>query len=154
MLPSLRLPTLLGASCWLLVTAVPASAQFNTPTINGTPDNPAAEYGSAVLGENHVVAVSDQGWYGTWDADYLYIGITQANLAEGAVIYVDWNPIVPVTGGTNADGSVEGQEYDGLRFARLPFRADFVAYFKSGYHEFRQANGANGWGGNVANTWL
>ncbi|HPH83022.1 MAG TPA: hypothetical protein PL185_10630, partial [Flavobacteriales bacterium] len=54
------------------------------------------------------------------------------------------NPIVPVNGGTNADGSLTSLAYDRATF-NLPFRADFALYFKSGYQENRSANGSGGW---------
>ena len=81
----------------------------------------------------------------TWDATNLYVGITASNTAEAAVLYLDKNPLVPINGGTNADGTLVGFNYDGASFANLQSRADLVIYMKDGYREYRTANGANGW---------
>lgn len=79
------------------------------------------------------------------DATNLYVGVSGGNLAEGFVIYLDRNPVIPVNGGTNADGTLVGKYYDNTNFAELPFRADAVLYVKNNYREFRTADGANGW---------
>ncbi len=123
---------------------ISARAQFNTPTIDGviTP----GEYGTHTDGNNQQ-ANGGTVWYMTWDASNLYIGISGANVFEGAVIYVDGNPIAPINGGTNADGTLVGQNYDNTNFAALQFRADYVSYFKDGYREHRTADGSNGWSG-------
>jgi hypothetical protein len=52
----------------------------------------------------------------------------------------------PPNGGTNANGSIVGFNYDGTDFSSLPFRAQFVTYFKDGYNEYRQSDGSGGWG--------
>ncbi|MET0754141.1 MAG: alpha-amylase family glycosyl hydrolase, partial [Pyrinomonadaceae bacterium] len=70
---------------------------------------------------------------------------TNANLAEGAVIAIDRNPVSPPNGGTNADGTLNALNYDGTAIGTLPFRADFRAYFKDGYRDYNTANGANDW---------
>jgi glycosidase len=125
-----------------------AQAQFATPTVNGTIG--ANEYGVHSDGQNQQSTGTGQNWYMTWDDTNLYVGITNANLSEGAVIYIDKNPIAPVNGGTNADGSLVGFNYDNTSFSALPFRADFVAYFKDGYRELRTADGAGGWSSQTA----
>ena len=78
----------------------------------------------------------------TWDATNVYVGITNANLSEGAVNYVQPNPPSPVKGGTNVDGNLTGFNYNGASFSSLPFRARFVTYFKDGYREYRNSDGA------------
>jgi hypothetical protein len=110
----------------------------------------AGEYGVHTDGQNQQSSDADSGatatWYMTWDNTNVYIGVTAANVAEGLVLYFDAAPVTPVNGGTNADGSLVGYAYDNSRVATLPFRADFVAYIKSTYNEYRVADGANGWG--------
>jgi 1,4-alpha-glucan branching enzyme len=105
----------------------------------------AGEYG------NHTDGFNKQGnAYMKWDDTNLYVGITGSNIGESAIIYIDKNPLPSIKGGTNADGTLVGQEYDGTNFSALPFRADFVSYFKSGYHEYRTADGSNGWSGAIS----
>ena len=77
----------------------------------------------------------------TWDNTNLYVAITNANLNEGAIIYIDASPLTPPNGGTNADGNLSGFDYDNTDVSSLPFRADFVTYFKDGYREFRNSDG-------------
>ena len=113
--------------------------QYATPTIDGTII--ASEYGTHTTGSNQGV-----NFFMTWDAANLYVAIQGANTGEAAVIYIDKNPLAIVDGGANADGSTAGFNYDGESFAKLPFRADYVCYVKSGYREFRNADGANSWG--------
>lgn len=128
------------ASVCLLGTA--AQAQWATPTVNGT--IAAGEYGTHTNGQNQQTN-GGQTWYMTWDDTYLYVAVAGANTAEGVVIYIDHDPIVPVNGGTAANGNVVGQSYDGVN-ATPPFRADFVCYVKSSYNEYRRRNGSGGWG--------
>jgi glycosidase len=129
------------------VVAAPAWAQWATPTVNGviTP----GEYGTNNQLNN--AGSTGQTWYMTWDANNLYVGIVNANLSEGAVLYVKGNPPNPVTGGTNADGNLSGFNYDGESFATLPFRAVFVTYFKDGYNEYRNSDGSGNWGPQTSN---
>ncbi len=134
-------------AAWLVVVcllAVPntAFAQFATPTVNGT--IASGEYGTHTDGQNQQTNGS-QVWYMTWDDTDLYVGITGATLGEAAIIYLDKNPLAPINGGSNSDGTIVGNAYDGTNFAALQFRADLVLYVKSGYREYRTANGSNGW---------
>src|SRR5579872_4216200 len=99
----------------LSLLSVPAHAQWTTPVVDGTID--AGEYGNNNQLNN--AGNTGQSWYMTWDAGNLYVGITNANLSEGAVIYIEPNPPNPVTGGTNANGSLAGSNYDGTSFASL-----------------------------------
>jgi 1,4-alpha-glucan branching enzyme/NifU-like protein involved in Fe-S cluster formation len=117
--------------------------QGRAQTVDGTIS--ANEYGNQTDGFNKQGNV-----YMKWDDTNLYVGITNADINEGAVIYIDKNPLSIINGGTNADGSLLGQEYNGTNFSALPFRADFVSYLKQGYQEYRTANGSNGW--SVATT--
>lgn len=129
----------------LLITlfAFQTNAQFNTPTIDGviSPN----EYGVHTEGQNQKGTTTTQTWYMTWDNSNLYVAVTNANLAEGAVLAIDRNPISPPNGGTNADGTLNALNYDGTAIGTLPFRADFRTYFKDGYRDYQTANGANGW---------
>jgi hypothetical protein len=119
-----------------------AQAQFNPVAVDGVIS--PGEYGLHLDGQNQQ-ASGGTTWYMTWDDTNLYIGIANATLGEGAVVYIDMNPILPINGGTDADGNLAGQPYDNTNFAALPFRADFVTYFKNGYREYRTATGGGIW---------
>jgi signal transduction histidine kinase len=127
-----------------LVTA-PAWAQWGTPAIDGviTP----GEYGN----NNTVGTNTAQNWYMTWDATNLYVGITTANLSEGAVIYIGPNPQSDPKCCNDSDGNLIGFTYDNTNFASLPFRAKFVTYYKDDYREYRNSDGSGGWTGAIAN---
>lgn len=124
-------------------------AQFNTPVINGA--IAPGEYGVHIDGQNQKNTGSAQTWFLTWDETNLYVAVTNANLAEGAVIAIDRNPVSPPNGGTNADGTLNALNYDNTAIGTLPFRADFRAYFKDGYRDYQTANGANGWNFGASN---
>jgi hypothetical protein len=127
-----------------LVTA-PAWAQWGTPVIDGviTP----GEYGN----NNTVGTNTAQNWYMTWDATNLYVGITKANLSEGAVIYIGPNPQSDPKCCNDSDGNLTGFTYDNTNFASLPFRAKFVTHYKDDYREYRNSDGSGGWTGAIAN---
>jgi len=129
----------------LALAAFPAAApaQFRTPRIDGVIQ--PGEYGSA-QGGNQAGTNTGQTWYMTWDASRLYVAIANANLSEAAVLYIASNPSNPPAGGTNAAGNLAGFNYDGERVASLPFRAQFVSYFKDGYNEYRKPDGSGNWG--------
>jgi glycosidase len=131
----------------LVVAAAPLSAQWTTPTIDGAITT--GEYGNNNSLSN--AGNTGQTWYMTWDASNLYIAIVNANLSEGAVVYVAANPQNPPTCCSNADGNLTGFNYDGTNFASLPFRAKFVTYFKDGYREYRNSDGSGGWTAQTAN---
>ena len=112
-------------------------------TVNGS--IASGEYGTHTNGQNQQSSATGT-WYMNWDENNLYIGLAGTNTSEGAILYLDKNPVVPVDGGTNSDGTIVGfNNYDGTSFASLQFRADLVVYFKDSYREFRTANGSNGW---------
>ncbi|MGA9115944.1 MAG: hypothetical protein WB626_04145, partial [Bacteroidota bacterium] len=113
-----------------------------SPAVNGT--IASSEYGTHTDGQNQQTSGS-QIWYMTWDNTYLYVGITGANTAEGAVLYLDKEYSLPSNGGTDIAGNLLGYTYDGTRCNPLQFRADLVVYFKDGYREYRTADGAGGW---------
>jgi hypothetical protein len=141
-----------GKSSPVTLTSISAnhliSANFTGDTsaagvvINGT--IAAGEYGSDVDGKNQETS-SGTVWHLTWDSTALYVGISSASVAEGAVLYIDNAVQVPINGGTNVNGTNVGELYDGVNFASLPFRAGLVAYAKNGYREYRTSNGSNGW---------
>ncbi|MGA2136986.1 MAG: alpha-amylase family glycosyl hydrolase [Bryobacteraceae bacterium] len=133
----------------LLAAWNPLHAQYATPVIDGIIE--PGEYGNTANATNQISTSSAQTWYMTWDATNLYVGIANANLSEAAVIYIDSNPLNPPGSGTNANGSLAGFNYDGTDFASLPFRAQFVTYFKDGYNEYRNSNGSGGWGNQTSN---
>jgi glycosidase len=121
-------------------------AQWNTPIIDGIIG--LGEYGTNNKLDN--AGNTGQTWYMTWDANNLYVGIVNANLSEGAVLYVKGNPQNPATCCSTSDGSSSGFNYDGAQFSSLPFRAGFVTYFKNGYREYRNSDGNGGWTGSAA----
>ncbi len=126
---------LLALPCLLSLIS---SAQHTTASVNGTIGT--NEYGSHTSGNNF------QGnFYMTWDATNLYIGVQSANTGEAVVVYLDKDPITPLNGGTNSNGTLVGQAYDGTNFAQLQFRADAVLYVKNSYREYRTADGSGGW---------
>lgn len=127
----------------LVACLIPLHAQFNTPSIDGVVQ--PGEYGNTQSGTNQVATNTAQTWYMTWDASQLYVGIANANLSEGAVLYIEANPINPPNGGTSANGNLTGFNYDGEEVGTLPFRAQFVTYFKDGYNEYRKPDGNGNW---------
>lgn len=118
---------------------------WHTPTVDGTVS--LGEYGNTTNGTNQTLTNTGQTWYMTWDNTNLYVAITNANLNEGAIIYIDASPLTPPNGGTNVDGNLSGFDYDNTDVSSLPFRADFVTYFKDGYREFRNSDGVGNWTG-------
>lgn len=124
----------------LLGLYFPLSAQFTTPTINGTIGT--NEYG------NHSGTTQNydgNAWYFTWDNTNLYIGLQNPPTGEASILYLDANPLQLINGGTDADGTNIGEPYDNTNFAALPFRANLVIYVKSGYREYRTSTGSNTW---------
>jgi hypothetical protein len=89
------------------VLTLPASAQRNTPAINGSIGS--GEYGTHNSLQN--AGNTGQTWYMTWDETNLYLAVVNANLAEGAVVYV----------GTGGSGSTTGNPYDERISRRCPF---------------------------------
>jgi glycosidase len=129
---SLLKPVLLAVLC--LVASSGLWAQWTTPNIDGVIGN--GEYGNNNQLNN--AGNTGQTWYMTWDANNLYVAIANANVYEGLVLYVaDPN--------SNSNGNTTGFNYDGVNFASLPFRAQFVTYVKNGYREYRNSNGVGGW---------
>ena len=90
----------------------------------------AAEYG----GSAHMYPSGTQNWYMTWDATNLYVAIDTANTSQAAVMYLDLGP----------GGATVGTLFDKTDLSMLPFGADLVLYFKSGYAGFFN-NSGTGW---------
>src|SRR3954468_24342210 len=84
-----------------LLASSPVRAQWSSPAIDG--NVAAAEYGTNNQLNN--AGNTGQTWYMTWDATYLYVGIVNANVSEGAVLYIKGNPQNPATCCSNSDGS-------------------------------------------------
>src|SRR4051794_22150717 len=129
-----------------IFASTPVFAQWNTPTIDG--NIALGEYGTNNQLNN--AGNTGQTWYMTWDASNLYVGVVNANIGEGSVLYIKGNPQNPATCCSNADGSSTGFNYDGAAFSSLPFRAAFVTYFKTDYREYRNSDGNGGWTGAAA----
>lgn len=114
-----------------------AQAQFSTPAIDAALD--ASNYPT-----NY--STGSATWRMTWDDTYLYVLLQNANETEPVSLFLDIDPIVPVNGGTNNDGTLVGLNYDGYSTPpNLPFRADVFIYCHNGYREIRRRDGANGW---------
>ena len=131
----------------MMGAATPLGAQWAAPAIDGS--IAPGEYGTNNQLSN--AGNTGQTWYMTWDMTNLYVAIVNANLSEGAVIYIKANPQGSPTCCSNMDGNLSGFNYDGAEFSSLPFRAAFVTYFKDGYREYRNSDGSGNWGGATAN---
>ena len=136
-LRSTKLTLLLSAV--ILILAHPSFAQWKTAAVDGAIES--GEYGNTANGTNQIGTSTSQTWYMTWDAANLYVGITNANLSEPAVIYI----------GTGGSGTTTGFNYNGTSFSSLPFAAQFVTFFKDGYNEYRTSTGG-AWSGATANA--
>ncbi|MCC6251914.1 MAG: hypothetical protein IT238_05580 [Bacteroidia bacterium] len=121
-----------------LVFVNKSNAQFTTPTIDATFD------GAATYPNSYTSGATD--WYMTWDNNNLYVFLQDANETEAVTIYLDVDPIVPVNGGTDADGTLIGLNYDNYTTPpNLPFRADICIYAHNNYREIFRRDGSNGW---------
>ena len=126
-------------------------AQFipTPPNIDGVIST--SEYGIHLDGQNQQNSGGGI-WYMTWDANNLYLAVTNSSPLEGGIIYIDVDPIIPVNGGTVTDGSLDwAWDYDRTRLVQ-PIRSDFKFYFKGSYNEFRYTDGAGSWAANTSNV--
>jgi hypothetical protein len=124
-----------------LASALPSSAQYiaTPPVRDGVITD--AEYGNAVVnGRNTNKFLSTNAnnstggaWYMTWDANNLYVAKTGGSDGEPTILYLDLDPTLPVTGGSNGDdqGNLIGVADNGITPA-LPFRADVRVYINGG----------------------
>lgn len=111
----------------------------------------ANEYGIHINGQNQETSAGGI-WYMTWDANNLYFALTNSSPVESGVIYIDLDPIVPVNGGFDSDGSLNWIfDYDRTRLIQ-PVRSDFKVFFNSSYNEFRYSDGLGSWSANVQNA--
>lgn len=108
-------------------------AQFNTGTItlNGAADEEAY--------------ITDGEWSVAWDDTYLYFVKTGGAASEPVIIYLDVDPIIPVSGGSNSDGTLTGVNSWNVT-PSLPFRADARIYATDSYVEWRDDDGSGVWG--------
>ncbi len=88
----------------------------------------------------------------TWDANNLYVAKTGGSYYEPTIMYLDVDPLLPVTGGGDDKGNLYGQYYDYNVTPKLPFRAD-VRVLVSVDHassfpkiEVQRLNGSGQWG--------
>lgn len=124
-----------------LAIHIAAQQQGGAPKIDGVVT--AGEYGAALIEGRNVQTSGGAQWYMTWDDDNLYVAIVGANPAHGAVMYLGVDAAKSVAGSrrnARRHGSGRGYAYDETNIARLPFAADFVAYFKNDYREYRRAS--------------
>jgi hypothetical protein len=122
-----------------------------TNSIDGVIGN--NEYGSHVQGEN--IQTSDgKTWYMRADDYYLYFGISNYTNNQDAInIYLDNSDISPVNYHWDYYGTQTGTGKDGLN-TNLPFGADFFAYLKPAYDEYKYSNQFGGWIDSVANNFI
>lgn len=115
----------------LAFLSVTSYGQFfsSPPTIDGSID---LGYGTG-----------PEGWAMGWDDNYLYLRKTTTN-SQPVIVYLDVNPIVPVSGGENSNGSLTGATHWGIT-PTLPFRADFTIYWDNSHLQYQTANGSGGW---------
>lgn len=115
----------------LALLSVNSYGQFfsSPPTIDGSIDS---GYGTGT-----------DGWAMGWDNTYLYLRKTTTG-NQPVIVYLDVNPIVPVSGGANSNGSLTGVSHWGIT-PTLPFRADFTIYWEESYLQYQTANGSGGW---------
>ena len=126
----------LAALLILSLHAFSARAQYTTATQDGNIS--AAEYG----GSSNTFG----SWYMTWDATNLYIAKTGGQAAEPNIVYLDLNPLLPVTGGDNTSGNTIGNSDYGVT-PKMPFRADTRIFFSDSYIEIRRRDNLGNWSG-------
>lgn len=113
-------------------------AQWTTPAIDAVND------GAGNYPNNYSSGATN--WALTWNNTDLFVCINNANQSEPVSIYLDVDPMVPVNGGTDANGTLMGLNYDAYTTPpNLPFRADICIYAHNGYREILRRDGANGW---------
>lgn len=104
-------------------------------------------YTNVELSSNATSASSGTGdvtWEAEWDNSGIRLSVVNAPTDESAIIYLDIDPVYPVNGGANTDGSLEGIQIDNATIDP-PFRADFVGIVSTSGRTFHIDDGANGW---------
>ena len=113
-------------------------AQWTTPTVDAINDGVGNYPNNFTSGATN--------WALTWNNTDLFVCLNNANQTEAVSIYLDVDPIVPVNGGANSNGTLVGLNYDGYTTRpNLPFRADVCIYIHNGSREILRRDGANGW---------
>lgn len=91
--------------------------------------------------EDFSISTSDGTLYFTWDADYLYLGISHSEADYGNLATFIWFDTDPLE---NANGSTSGYAWG--QFVNLPFKADYAIVWKNessnDYIEVRHYNGS------------
>ena len=88
------------------------------------------------------------------DNYYFYVAISGYTDSLDAVnIYLDNSGITPVNYHSDGYGTQTGTGKDGLT-PNLPFGADFFAYVKPAYDEYRHTDQFGGWMASVANSFI
>lgn len=128
------------------VTSFSGTGEFSIglqSTIDGLIDND--EYGFHIEGQNMITS-DGKTWYMKSDDYFFYIGISNyTNSSEAINFYLDNSGIYPVNYPDNDLGTITGSPEEGIN-SNLPFRADFFAYIKPSYDEYKYANQFGGWG--------
>lgn len=128
-----------------LFASVNLQGQFTTPSIDGSISE--GDYGAS-----HTLTVDSRTWHITWDNTNLYVGVTgHTNFNDAIVLYIDVDNLNPINSGSNSDGTANGTNYDNVN-PNFPFRADFFAYVKDVYDDYKSDDGQGGWGASTANT--
>ena len=125
-------------AAYAFLVTLPMFGQYQTPTVDGVIES--GEY-----------AHHSGNWYLTWDATWLYIGVTGNAAGSAESVYLDIDPLSTPAGGSDTNGSLTGRadSADGpvtALTATLPFRADARMVFSQAGGEYRLRDGAGGWG--------
>ncbi|MCU0344913.1 MAG: T9SS type A sorting domain-containing protein, partial [Ignavibacterium sp.] len=111
------------------------------------------EYVNHLEGQNQQTS-DGKTWYMRSDEYYFYFGISNYTDENDAVnIYLDHSGITPVNYHFNLYGTETGTGKDGL-YVNLPFGADFFAYVKPTYDEYKYTDQIGGWIDSVANSFI
>lgn len=120
------------ATILLFVTGFCAQAQpFRTPTFTGVVTT------DFLPTERNVPLGTGSSYALTWDANFLYIGLTGPGAYikdEPTIMYIDSDPFI-----SQSTGTTNGFNYDN-RQPQLPFTGNVVMFFKTGYAEFRTSD--------------
>ncbi|WP_223650520.1 T9SS type A sorting domain-containing protein [Hymenobacter psoromatis] len=143
----------------LLLHGFSAQAQYMTPVLDGNigageygPNSTAVTtFGSTENNNQNSFTTSDGGnWYMSWNAQNLYVGKTNGDSGEPTIMYLDLDPILPVTGGDDTNGNIMGTADNGTT-PFLPFRADVRVYVIGNYVEIRRRTGDGKWSDAITN---
>jgi hypothetical protein len=116
------------------VAVVFLATTYHTITVDGN----LGEWNS--LDEVFSTSTSGVTWFITWDANYLYLGTAGGNKFQGHIVYIDTDP-QPAPNQTSGTGTTTGLNFDS-HTPTLPFSANFFAYYKVDYSDFRRWTGS------------